>query len=125
MSLTVKVSFGEIFPRMNTNWLFPISSRGSIAAIYLMKNESLDCVVLDPPYREGLFRRSKSQLAGAGTHAPFRDDDSNGAETNGSPKYHQAMLDLYFKAGRETYRVLRPEGMLIVKCQDEVSANTQ
>lgn len=89
------------------------------------KSGSFDCVVLDPPYMEGLFRRSKSHLAGAGTHAPFRHYYSNGAETNGGPKYHQAVLDLYFKAGREAYRVLRPEGVLIVKCQDEVSANTQ
>ena len=28
---------------------------------------SLDCVVLDPPYMEGLFRRAGSQLAGGGT----------------------------------------------------------
>lgn len=33
--------------------------------------------------------------------------------------------DLYFQAGKDAYRVLRPEGVLIVKCQDEVSANTQ
>lgn len=86
---------------------------------------SFGCIVLDPPYMEGLFRRSKSHLAGAGTHAAFRDYYSNGEETNGGPKYHQAVLDLYFKAGREAHRVLRPEGVLIVKCQDEVSANAQ
>jgi len=87
--------------------------------------ESLDCVVLDPPYMEGLFRRSKDHLAGGGTHAAFREHYSNGASTNGGPKYHEAVLDLYFKAGREAHRVLKPEGVLIVKCQDEVSANRQ
>lgn len=86
---------------------------------------SFHCVVLDPPYMEGLFRRSKEHLAGAGTHAAFRDYYSNGEETAGGPKYHDAVLDLYFRAGKEAYRVLRPEGTLIVKCQDEVSANTQ
>jgi len=35
------------------------------------------------------------------------------------------VLDLYFAAGREAYRVLAPAGVLIVKCQDEVCANTQ
>jgi hypothetical protein len=35
------------------------------------------------------------------------------------------VVDLYFKAGAEAYRVLEPEGVLIVKCQDEVSANRQ
>ena len=86
---------------------------------------SHDCVVLDPPYMEGLFRRSRDHLAGAGTHAAFRENYSNGIETQHGPKYHEAVLDLYFKAGREAHRVLRPGGVLIVKCQDEVSANQQ
>lgn len=86
---------------------------------------SHDCVVLDPPYMEGLFRRSKGHLAGSGSHAAFRDHYSNGAETTGGPKYHAAVLDLYFRAGREAHRVLREGGTLIVKCQDEVSANQQ
>lgn len=34
-------------------------------------------------------------------------------------------MDMYFKAGKEAFRVLKPAGVLIVKCQDEVSANTQ
>jgi hypothetical protein len=88
-------------------------------------NESLDCLVLDPPYMEGLFRRSKDHLAGAGNYAAFRDHYSNGEETNGGPKYHAAVIDLYFRAGREAYRVLREGGIFIVKCQDEVSANQQ
>jgi hypothetical protein len=74
---------------------------------------------------EGLFRRSQSHLAGAGTHGAFREYYSNGTGTLGGPKYHAAVLDLYFRAGKEAYRILRPEGILIVKCQDEVSANTQ
>ncbi|MBM4037949.1 MAG: site-specific DNA-methyltransferase [Planctomycetes bacterium] len=86
---------------------------------------SIDCVVLDPPYMEGLFRRSADHLAGAGSYAAFRDTYSNGEGTTGGPKYHDAVLDLYFKAGKEAYRVLRKQGVLIVKCQDEVSANMQ
>jgi len=86
---------------------------------------SHDCIVLDPPYMEGLFRRSKGNLAGAGTHAAFRDHYSNGLETSDGPKYHAAVLDLYFRAAREAHRVLREGGVLVVKCQDEVSANQQ
>lgn len=88
-------------------------------------DESIDCVVLDPPYMEGLFRRAKQHLAGAGAYAAFRQTYSNGERTNGGPKYHDAVLDLYFKAGAEAFRVLRRYGVLVVKCQDEVSANQQ
>jgi len=87
---------------------------------------SIDCVVLDPPYMEGLFRKSKDNLAGAGTHAAFREHYSNGdtvEET--SPKWHAAVLDLYFRAAKEAKRVLKENGVFIVKCQDEVSANRQ
>jgi hypothetical protein len=86
---------------------------------------TIDCVVLDPPYMEGFYRRSEGHLAGTGTYAAFRSTYSNGKPTQQGPKYHNAVLDLYFQAGQEAYRVLRPYGILIVKCQDEVSANTQ
>ena len=88
----------------------------------------MDCVVLDPPYMEGLFRRSEGHLAGSGTHSAFRKAYSNGQATEhveGAPKYHEAVLDLYLKAGVEAKRVLRNYGVFIVKCQDEVSANRQ
>lgn len=89
------------------------------------QDASLDCVVLDPPYMEGLFRRCTTHLAGAGTHKAFRKHYSNGQKTTSGPKYHDAVLDLYFKAGEEAHRVLKENGALIVKCQDEVSANRQ
>lgn len=89
------------------------------------EDDSIDAVVLDPPYMEGLFRRSEAHLAGGSTHAPFRQSYSNGAKTNGGPKYHDAVLDLYFRAGEEAQRVLKRGGVFIVKCQDEVSANRQ
>lgn len=87
---------------------------------------SVDCIVLDPPYMEGLFRKSVSHLAGSGTHAAFRRHYSNGEATEeAGPKWHEAVLDIYFRAGREAMRVIRPGGTLITKCQDEVSANRQ
>ena len=89
------------------------------------EDESHDCVVLDPPYMEGLFRRTVDHLAGAGAYAPFRENYSDGTETTDGPKYHEAVLDLYYRAGREAYRVLNEGGIFIVKCQDEVSANKQ
>lgn len=89
------------------------------------KDKSIDCIVLDPPYMEGLFRRNTGHLAGNGTYRAFRSAYSNGQTTNDGPKYHDAVLDLYFKAGKEAARVLKKIGILIVKCQDEVSANKQ
>ncbi len=88
-------------------------------------DSSIDCVVLDPPYMEGLFRRDADHLAGTGTYHAFRDTYSNGDSTDEGPKWHEAVLDLYSKAGREAYRVLRKNGILIAKCQDEVSAGKQ
>lgn len=96
---------------------------------------TIDCVVLDPPYMEGLLRENTNHWAGAGTHVSFRDAYSEGENNpNGDnakktkakkPKWHAAVLDLYVTAGKESYRVLRKDGILIVKCQDEVSANKQ
>lgn len=86
----------------------------------------VDCVVLDPPYMEGFYRVDENTLAGGGTHGSFRSYYSNGAETPaGSAKYHAAVLAMYVASGKEASRVLRPKGILIVKCQDEVSAGKQ
>jgi DNA modification methylase len=91
------------------------------------KEGELDCVVLDPPYMEGLFRKTTQEMAGSGTHSAFRKFYSNEQATTEEkvPKWHDAVLDLYFKAGLEAWRVLKDDGVFIVKCQDEVSANKQ
>jgi hypothetical protein len=88
---------------------------------------TLDALVLDPPYMEGLFRRSEGEMAGSGTHSAFRSHYSDGKATpDGSgPKWHDAVLELYLQAGEEAWRTLRNYGAFIVKCQDEVSANRQ
>ena len=85
----------------------------------------IDCVVLDPPYMEGFFRNDTSQKAGGGSYAAFREHYANGHEKPGSAKWHDAVTELYREAGREAFRVLKRNGVLIVKCQDEVSANRQ
>jgi len=77
---------------------------------------------------EGLYRRKGTELAGSGSHYRFRSTYSNGEHTNaaaGEPKYHKAVLAFYLDAGKEACRVLKRFGMLIVKCQDETSSNTQ
>lgn len=91
------------------------------------ESESFDAIVLDPPYMEGFFRSGNSTKAGAGTHNAFRDHYSNGHEAprRGGGKWHAAVVEFYEESGREAHRVLRDRGVLIVKCQDEVSANRQ
>ncbi len=105
---------------------------GVDARVLPFADVSLGALVFDPPYMEGLFRPQVEHLAGSGTHATFRAHYSNGAATpqvgdDGEPlpKWHDAVLDLYFKSAREAWRVLEPKGIYIVKCQDEVSANKQ
>lgn len=88
-------------------------------------DSSLDCVVFDPPYMEGFFRNN-GQRAGSGSHAAIRENYSNGDEVPESgKKYHAAVRDLYERGCSEAFRILKPGGILIVKCMDEVSANKQ
>lgn len=88
--------------------------------------ESFDCMVLDPPYMESFYREDKSQIGGTGSHFSFREAYSsvNGVESS-KAKWHEAVIEMYEKAGIEAFRVLKAQGVLIVKCQDEISANFQ
>ena len=74
---------------------------------------------------EGFFRKESQHKAGSGTYAAFRETYSNGDEIPDGPKWHEAVIDLYRRTGMEAYRTLKPNGICIVKCQDEVSANKQ
>ena len=77
-----------------------------------------DAVVFDPPYMH-----TPGGTAHNG-HQNFENYYANN-EALGEKKYHEAVLDLYFRAASEAWRVLRPSGIYIVKCQDEVCANKQ
>jgi hypothetical protein len=79
----------------------------------------LDCVVFDPPYMHTPGGTAHQN------HQNFEVYYNNNGTENGVKKYHEAVLDLYFGGAREAYRVLRPEGIYIIKCQDEVCANQQ
>jgi len=88
-------------------------------------SNEMDCVVLDPPYMEGFYRIDDS-LAGNGTHSAFREHYSNGNRPeNLKLKWHDAVLEFYVQSAIEAKRVLKSGGILIVKCQDEVSAGIQ
>ena len=83
-------------------------------------DKSLDCVVFDPPYMH---------TPGGSAHVNHQNYEAyyrnNGAPSGITSKYHDAVLELYFQAGIEAFRVLRDEGFYVVKCADEVCANQQ
>jgi hypothetical protein len=83
------------------------------------KDGSIDCVVFDPPYMH-----SPGGSAHVG-HQNYEQYYRNNQTNTTSKKYHEAVLDLYFSAATEANRVLRNEGIYIVKCADEVCANQQ
>jgi hypothetical protein len=84
------------------------------------KDGEIDCVVFDPPYMHTPGGTAHS------SHTPFENYYRNNSNENQTAsKYHEAVLDLYNAGGKEAYRVLRKQGVMIVKCQDEVCANRQ
>lgn len=82
------------------------------------QDTSIDCVVFDPPYMH---------TPGGTAHVDHQNYEGyyKNNLASSEKKYHEAVLDLYFKAAREAWRVLRDGGTYIVKCQDEVCANQQ
>lgn len=83
------------------------------------ENAIMDCVVFDPPYMH-----SPGGTAHDG-HQNFEAYYRNNGDNGTSKKYHDAVLELYFQAGEEAWRVLRNGGIYIVKCADEVCACQQ
>jgi tRNA G10 N-methylase Trm11 len=82
-------------------------------------DDSLDCIVFDPPYMH-----TPGGTAHEG-HQNFESYYKNNGDNTTEKKYHEAVLDLYFKSAEEAMRVLRKDGIYIVKCQDEVCACKQ
>jgi len=82
------------------------------------EDSSIDCVVFDPPYMH---------TPGGTAHINHQNYEGyyKNNQANSDKKYHEAVLDLYFTAAQEAWRVLRSGGVYIVKCQDEVCANQQ
>jgi hypothetical protein len=123
--------FWQNVPQGNYELLATDISTGVDCRKLPYQDNFLDCLVLDPPYMEGFYRQSNDNKAGSGTHSAFAEAYSNGDEINedsdneGTKKWHAAVTDMYFKAGKEALRVLKKNGVLIVKCQDEVSAGKQ
>lgn len=82
------------------------------------EDASIDCVVFDPPYMH---------TPGGSAHQNHQNYEGyyKNNQASSDKKYHEAVLDLYFTAAQEAWRILRSGGTYIVKCQDEVCANQQ
>lgn len=78
------------------------------------KDDSFELIVFDPPF-----------LA---TTGPSLSSDGTGNKINkrfSVFRSEQELMDVYSGAVSELYRVLRPGGVLIFKCQDKVSSGKQ
>jgi hypothetical protein len=73
--------------------------------------DDFDAVVFDPPY----------------AHNPGRmmvNDNYQNAETT-KGFYHKDIIELYRRGMREAVRILKNNGLLLVKCRDEVESSVQ
>ena len=111
----------------------PAGCRGGIDSRKLpYDDKSFFAVVFDPPYMHtpgGTAHNGHQNYEAYYANNAEQDHDvvrQIWEETNGTPpKYHEAVLDLYFRSAREAWRVLQDDGIYIVKCQDEVCTNRQ
>lgn len=83
------------------------------------EDETFDAVVFDPPYMHTPGGTAHEN------HQNFETYYRNNEAEPRSSKYHEAVLELYLESSLEAFRILKWEGILIVKCQDEVCANQQ
>lgn len=88
------------------------------------EDASIDCVVFDPPYMHS--DGGGAHLGHQGYDAYYQNDTRARADLSaGALRGHAAVVDLYQRASVEALRVLKPLGIYIVKCQDEVYACKQ
>lgn len=86
-------------------------------------DESIDCVVFDPPYTGGFFRKDPNQRAFP--NQPFQERYCHNEDTPTGSHSHEGVMELYCDGATEAFRILRPKGIFVVKCQDEVENHTQ
>lgn len=70
--------------------------------------------MFDPPF-----------LATTGPSLRKNDDSNIIAKRFGTYKNEIELHQMYFDSMKEFYRILKPGGILIVKCQDKVSSGKQ
>ena len=76
--------------------------------------ESFDVVVFDPPYAKRPGTSMKESIA-----SPF------GLATELAPMGNLALMQDYYCVAEQALSLLRPRGILILKCQDEIESGKQ
>ena len=72
-------------------------------------NNSISSMILDPPFMFGIHGKS---------------DRYYSSKTHGIFKNFQKLEELYKRIIQEAYRILKPKGILIFKCQDYTDSKT-
>lgn len=78
-----------------------------------LEDSSISCMMLDPPF---LATKGRSLTEGTGNRINRR---------FGVYPDEKSLHQMYADVIREAYRVLKPDGILIFKCQDKVSSGKQ
>lgn len=90
-------------------------------------DNTLDFLVMDPPYSSGTLRKPHQKKWNEGHDLSTRfGDDGNTDDVGFKGLFqHEAVLELYRSGLKEAVRVLKLYGMVIVKCMDEVNSGRQ
>jgi len=96
------------------NCLFSDISGGTDLRKLPYENSSIDALILDPPYMPTNHTGVQS----------FEDYYQIKSKVT-TKKWMAGVMELYFAGIKEAERALKPDGILIIKCQDTVCANKQ
>lgn len=79
-----------------------------------IKDESINCQMFDPPF-----------LATTGKSLSLNDNNNIINKRFGVYKNEKELHQMYIDAMKESYRILKNDGILIFKCQDKISSGKQ
>ena len=79
-----------------------------------LSDESIECIMFDPPF-----------LATTGKSLAKNDSSNKINKRFGVYPSESSLHNFYIDSLKEAYRILKPGGILIFKCQDKISSGTQ